>query len=193
MKTCFTTFVIVVISVFFSIYTLGNSIEDGSSNLQDKRVVIPCSGAEYSSDRSYFRATGTASNRNPRTAERMARLDANANLAANISVTIESVTDRYIAEVQVDDETEMTERFEDLARTVADQELSNVNIVCSETVYENDRYTIYIAVEMPREDVLNSVKEAESHISETESSPLFYEKKAFEKIFDEEMERLEKK
>lgn len=170
---------IILLSVFCSVYSFGQ---------QESRVVLPCSATEYSSDRIYFRATGTGSHPNLRTADRMARLDANANLAAAISVTVESVSNRYIAEVVVGDRPEMIERFEELTRSVVDRQLSKVKVVCDEVVFENGTYTKYLAVEVPNGDVLNNISEDMSG----SESPLLDDKKRFEQIFNEEMERLEK-
>ncbi len=156
---------------------------------RDETLVLPCHGVEFSSDRHYFRATGTATNPNLRTAQRMARLDANANLASSISVTVQSVTERYITEVRVGDDIESNERFEDIIRSIAEQELSNVEIICSETDFDNGRYTVYIAVEKPRGDIVNNI---EKDIDKEEGSELLFEKKKFEEIFNEEMEKLEK-
>ncbi len=184
-------FVVFVSLIAISI-TLRGSIFNFKNELQDPRsdmIVLPCHGVQYSSDRYYFRATGTAANPNLRTAQRMARLDANANLAASISVTVQSVTERYITEVRVGDDLVSSERFEDITSSVAEQELSNVEIICSETDFDNGRYTVYIAVETPRGDIINNI---EKDIGKEKTSDLLFDKKKFEQIFDEEMEKLEK-
>ncbi len=182
----------VFVSLIAISITLRGSIINFKSELQDPgsdRIVLPCHGIQYSSDSYYFRATGTAANPNLRTAQRMARLDANANLVASISVTVQSVTERYITEVRAGDDIESSRRFEDITRSVAEQELSNVEIICSETDFDNGRYTVYIAVETPRGDIINNI---EKDIGKEETNGLLFDKKKFEQIFDEEMEKLEK-
>ena len=186
-------FLFLILSFIVGFITTPYSLSNSKKDLQDQRetrIVLPCHGVQYSSDMNYFRATGSATNPNLRTAQRMARLDANASLAATISVTVQSVTERYIAEVRIGDDTEFSERFEDITRSVAEQELSNVETICSETDFENGRYTIYIAVETPRGEIINNI---EKDVGQKEdASDLLFDKKKFEEIFNEEMEKLEK-
>lgn len=181
-----------IVSFVVGFISAPHSASNPIKELQDQRpgrVTLPCHGVQYSTDMNYFRATGTATNPNLRTAQRMARLDANGNLAASISVTVQSVTERYITEVRVGDDIESSERFEDITRSVAEQELSNVEVICSETDFENGRYTVYIAVETPRGDIINNI---EKDISKEETNDLLFDKKKFEQIFNEEMEKLER-
>jgi hypothetical protein len=154
---------------------------------QGQAITLPCSSPDYKSDRYFFRATGSASHQNKSTAERMARLDANANLAATINVTMHSVIDRYVSEHHGGEASQTSRRYVELTRSTADQQLRNVGIVCNESTFNNGRFTVYMAVEVPKENVLQSIDKDVS----SEPSGLDYEKMKFEKIFDEEMEKLE--
>ena len=154
---------------------------------QGQAINLPCNSRDYKSDRHFFRATGSASHQNKSTAERMARLDANANLAATINVTIHSVIDRYVSEHHAGEAAQTSQRYIELTRSTADQQLRNVGIVCNESTFTGGRFTVYMAVEVPKENVLQGID------NEVSSGPsgLDYEKMQFEKIFNEEMEKLE--
>lgn len=151
------------------------------------QVNIPCSDNEYFTDQTHFRGTGMAEGTNLASTRRRANLDANAQLAASINSTIKSVTDRYTQDITVGDANEFAERFEDLTRSVVNQELNNVGIVCNQ-VFENEgRYNVYVAVEVDKDQLLNNIS---SRISRDERLRLDYDRMQFEKIFNEEMDRM---
>lgn len=155
---------------------------------QAQNIVLPCSPVDFRSDRHYFRGTGSGSHQNRATAERIARLDANANLAAAISVTIHSVIDRYVMEQKDGTEASASQRYTELTSSVTDQQLRHLNIACSEAIYNNGRFTVYMAVEVPKDNVLHTI---ENETSEGKTD-LDFQKSMFERIFNEEMEKLEK-
>ncbi len=150
-------------------------------------VNTPCSDEEYHSDMTHFRGTGIGEGTNLASARRKANLDANAMLAASINRTIKSVTDRYTQDITVGDANEFAEKFEDLTRSVVNQVLNNVSTVCNKTFEKEGKYSVYMAVEVGKDDLLNNVS---SQISRDERLRLDYDKMKFEQIFNEEMENL---
>jgi len=150
-------------------------------------VNTPCSDNEFHSDMTHFRGTGIGEGTNLASARRKANLDANAMLAASINRTIKSVTDRYTQDITVGDANEFAEKFEDLTRSVVNQVLNNVSTVCNKTFEKEGKYSVYMAVEVGKDDLLNNVS---SQISRDERLRLDYDKMKFEEIFNEEMENL---
>jgi hypothetical protein len=150
-------------------------------------VVTPCSDNEYYSTATHFRGTGIGEGTNLASSRRKANLDANAMLAASINRTIKSVTDRYTQDITIGDVNEFNEKFEDLTRSVVNQVLNNVATVCNQMFEKDGKYTVYMAVEVGKDELLDNVA---SRISRDERLRLDYDKMKFEQIFNEEMERL---
>lgn len=150
-------------------------------------VRTPCSDNEFHSDLTHFRGTGMGEGTNLASARRKANLDANAMLAASVNRTIKSVTDRYTQDITVGDANEFAEKFEDLTRSVVNQMLNNVAVVCNQTFEKDGSYSVYTAVEVSKDELLNNVS---SRINRDERLRLDYDKMKFENIFNEEMEKL---
>ncbi len=171
----------------FVFVNCGSKKEVASGNALGTELILPCSDEEFSSDMTYFRGTGMAEGTNLASTRRRANLDANAALAASVNRTIKSVTDRYSQDITVGDVNEYSERFEDLTRSVVNQSLNNVATVCSKTFERDGRYSVYVAVEVAKDELMNNIS---SRISRDERLRLDYDKMKFENIFNEEMEKL---
>ena len=151
-------------------------------------IAIPCSDNDYFTDATHFRGTGMSEGTNLASTRRRANLDANASLAASINSTIKAVTDRYTQDVTVGDANEFAERFEDLTRQVVNQVLNNVSVTCNQVFERGGQYSVYMAVEVDKDELLNDIS---SRISRDDRLRLDYDRMQFERIFNEEMERLE--
>jgi hypothetical protein len=155
-----------------------------------KEVITPCSDTEYKSDSKFFRATGTASSQDQSTCKRKALLDANANLASSVNRTIKAVTDRYTNERRIGAASEFEEKFDQLVRDVVNQQLTNVTTACSKMFTKKDGlFYSYVAVEVPKDELLNNINNS---VSRSQKLQVDYDKVKFEKIFNEEMEKLAK-
>jgi hypothetical protein len=155
-----------------------------------KEVVVPCSDTEFKTDAKFFRATGMGSSQDQSTCKRKALLDANTNLAGSINRTIKSVTDRYTSDRQIGSATEFGEKFEQLTRDVVNQQISNVTTACSKMFTKPDGlYYSYIAVEVAKDELLSNIND---RISKDQKLQQDYDKMKFEKIFNEEMDKLAK-
>ncbi len=148
---------------------------------------IPCSDNEFYSDNTHFRGTGIGESTNLASARRQASLDANAALATSINSTIKSVTERYTQDVTIGDAMEFNQNFEDMTRQVVNQTLNNVSTVCNRTFENEGRYSVYLAVEVDKDELLNDIN---SRISRDDRLRLDYDRMKFEEIFNEEMENL---
>lgn len=165
----------------------GKKKTTATSSALGTELVLPCSDNEFFSDKTHFRGTGMAEGTNLASTRRRANLDANAALAASVNRTIKSVTDRYTQDITVGDANEFAEKFEDLTRSVVNQTLNNVATVCSKVFERDGRYNVYVAVEVDKDEMMNNIS---SRISRDDRLRLDYDKMKFERIFDEEMERL---
>ncbi|MDX9845469.1 MAG: LPP20 family lipoprotein [Tenuifilaceae bacterium] len=178
-------FAVVVIAGAFTLASCG-----GGKKLTDglgTKIVIPCSDNDFPSTRTHFRGTGMGESTNLSAAKRKASTDARAALATGINSTIKAVTDRYTQDITVGDANEFNEKFEDMTRSVVNQEINNMATVCSETRQKDGTYIVYVAVEVAKDELLNKVTQS---ISKDDRLRLDYDKMKFEQIFNQEMENL---
>ena len=178
-------FAVVVIAGAFTLGSCGGSKK--ASDGLGKKIVIPCSGPEFASSKTHFRGAGIGESTNLSTAKRKANTDARATLATGINSTIKAVTDRYTQDITVGEASEFAEKFEDMTRSVVNQELNNMAIACDETRQLDGKYIVYMAVEIAKDELLNKVSQS---ISKDDKLKLDYDKMKFENIFNQEMEKL---
>ncbi|KAB2871480.1 MAG: hypothetical protein F9K37_03230 [Bacteroidales bacterium] len=154
-----------------------------------KELNIPCSDEEFHSDAKYFRGTGSGISQDLSTAKSKARLDANTNLSRSINTTLKAVADRYVNERQIGEASEFEQKFEQMSREVVNQQLNNVETPCSKTFQKDGKYHVYTALQVPKDQVLNNIKDK---ISKDQKLQLDYDKMKFEQVFNEEMDKLAK-
>jgi hypothetical protein len=94
----------------------------------ETELVLPCS--EFKSDRKTFRVYSFGESMDMNVAKKKAMSNAKTDLAGMISTTMKVVGDNYVKSMEVNNVEEVLERFEENARTVIDQELSGVLVVC---------------------------------------------------------------
>ena len=81
-------------------------------------------------------------------------------------------------------------KFEELAREVVDQTLTDVRVMDEKIFKEKDgRYSYWVAIQTSKQPVLDAVV---AKISKNEKLQLDYDKKKFEDIFNAEMEKMSK-
>ena len=148
---------------------------------------MPCE-KEGKSDKNYFRATSMSTSSDLQLSKEKALTLAKQRLVTLISSNIKSVTDRYVNEREVGNAAEFEQKFENLTREVADETLRNVVVSCeTSSVLKNKQYRTFIAIQVSKDDVLNGMN---SKISRDAKLQLDYDKKKFEEIFNQEMEKM---
>jgi len=75
-----------------------------------------------------------------------------------------------------------------MTRSVVNQQLNNVATVCNKTFQKEGKYSVYVAVEVAKDEMLNNISD---RISKDDRLRLDYDKMKFENIFNEEMSKLE--
>ena len=144
-----------------------------------------CAGDEYKSDKNHFRASATGQSMSRETAKKMARSNAEAKLARSINATIEIVTDNYVNSTKFNNVEEVTETFNDLARTVVDQRLSGAITACQRLTQKTDgTYVSYMAVELSATDLVGKYNE---RLSQDERIKAEYNYEKFKETFEAEM------
>ena len=147
-----------------------------------------CTGGESESDNKHFRSSATGESQDREIAKKKARSNAETRLAKTVSATVKAVTDNYVSSTEFNNREEATETFNELARTVVDQELRGAIAICEKlTQRENGVYVSYVALELSGEKVASKYNEK---ISEDERIMAEYNYEKFKETFQEEMNNL---
>jgi len=147
-----------------------------------------CSGEKYFSNKSNFRATATGESLDRETAKKKARSNAMAELAKTIKATMKIVGDNYVNSTEFNNKEEVTETFNEMARTVVDEEISGAVKICDKLTQKADgRYVSYIAIELSGQKLASKYHEK---LSKDEKIKADYNYEKFKETFDKEMERL---
>ncbi|HHZ97078.1 MAG TPA: hypothetical protein EYN28_07710 [Flavobacteriales bacterium] len=151
-------------------------------------IIEYCTGSEFNSDSKHFRATATGESLSRETAKKMSRSNAENRLARTISATLAVVTDNYVNSTKFNNKEEVTETFNDLARTVVDQELRGAIIMCEKLTQKPDgSFVSYIAIELSGEEVAQAYNE---RLAKDERIMAEYNYENFKETFEAEMNKL---
>lgn len=149
-----------------------------------------CTGDQYYSSKEAFRASATGESMSRETAKKKARSNAEDELARTVSSTLQIVTDNYVNSSTFNNKEEVTETFNNLARTVVDQELKGAITICEKTTQKpNGNYVNYIAIELSGADIAQAYND---QLSQDERIKAEYNYEKFKETFEAEMEKLGK-
>ena len=153
-------------------------------------ILEKCSDQQYFSDKNTFRANATGESMDRETAKKKARSNANAELAKTIKVTMKIVGDNYVNSSEFNNKEEVTETFNEMSRTVVDQELQGAMKICDELTRNTTtgNYVAYIAIELSGTKLADSYNDK---LSKDERIKVEYNYEKFKETFEEEMRKLE--
>jgi len=152
-------------------------------------IIEYCTGSEYNSDSKHFRATATGESISRETAKKMSRSNVENRLARSISATLSIVTDNYVNSTNFNNKEEVTETFNDMARTVVEQELRGAIIICEKLTQKTDgAFVSYIAIELSGEGIAQAYNE---RLSKDERIMAEYNYENFKETFEAEMNKLQ--
>nr|WP_319401514.1 hypothetical protein [uncultured Carboxylicivirga sp.] len=148
---------------------------------------MPCED-KGRSDKNYFRASAMATSSDLSLAKEKALLNAKQRIVTLINSNTKSVTDRYVNEREFGDASEFESKFENLTREVADETISNIVVACEKaSVLANGKYRGFVAIEVSKEEIMNGI---DNKLSSNQKLQVDYDKKKFEEIFNQEMQKL---
>ena len=175
--------------IISSTFTSCKSKKEVTEVKNETLVEIFCSGPEYRSDKSNFRANATGKSTDMEIARKKASSNSKAALAAQIQTTIKGVTDNYVNSREFNNVEEVEERFEVLNREVVNQQLNNVITICEKiTQTKTGTYKCYMAIEMS----VDALEEAlNNRLSKDQRLKVDYDYEKYKETFDKEMEKLE--
>jgi hypothetical protein len=153
-------------------------------------ISVPFSSKEFLSDKDFFRAKSSGKSPDMQTAKKIALQNAKSEMAGLVQTTIKKVTDQYTQQRSIGNAIEFNNKFEELAREVTNQQLFDVRVIGEKIFKETDgNYTYWVAIEANKQTVLNGI---EKQINNQQKLAQDYDKKKFEEIFNQEMEKLAK-
>jgi hypothetical protein len=148
---------------------------------------LPCED-QGRSDKKFFRASSMATSSDLQLAKEKALLAAKQRLVTLINSNTKSVTDRYVNEREFTNASEFEGKFENLTREVADETLNNIVVTCEKaSVLDDKKYRAFIAIEVSKEDIMNGI---DRKLTKDQKLQVDYDKKKFEEIFNQEMEKM---
>jgi len=150
-------------------------------------ISVPFSSKEYKTDNDFFRAKQSGKSPDLAAAKKIALQNAKSEMASNMQSMIKKVTDQYTNQHTVGKNQDFENKFEELAREVTNQSISNVTIKDEKIFQETDGgYTYWIAIEADKKEVF---KQLDSKISNDAKLKVDYDKAKFQQTFDEEMKK----
>jgi hypothetical protein len=153
-----------------------------------EEVTLPLSGKEYQSDKDFYRAKGSGKSPDISTAKKIALNNAKSEVAGLINSTIKTVTDNYVNQRSVADAQDFESKFESLTREVVNQQLSDVKIIGEKLFQKDKTYEYWVAIEVSKQAILDGIN---NNISKNQKLAIDYDKKKFEEIYNQEMQKME--
>jgi len=152
-------------------------------------VNVYCSGPEYFTNKKNFRSNAIGESLDQMTAKKKAMSNARAQLAADMESTMKVVGDNYVKSSEFNNKEEVTETFQENARTVVNQVLQGIRVICEkQTQTYEGKYKTYIAIELSADELLQKYNE---RLSNDERLRADYNYEKFKETFDKEMDKLE--
>ncbi len=154
----------------------------------ETEVNIPCSGSDYFTNKSFFRANSLGESSDLVVSKKKAMDNARAELAAAIESTVKTVTDNYVNSREFNNKEDLEERFEQLNRTIVNQTLSGIKMICEKQVQtEQKGFRTYVAIELSASDIVQQYNE---NLSKDERLKIDYDYEKFKETFDKEMDKM---
>jgi hypothetical protein len=164
----------------------GLSVEDQGEVLIEQY----CSGDKYFSDKNTFRGNAVGESLDQMTAKKKARSNTQAEIAKTISSTMKIVGDNYVSSSEFNNKEEVTETFNEMSRTIVDEQLKGVVTICEKmTKTAQGKYKCYMAMEIAAEKLASKYHE---RLSKDEKLRADYNYEKFKETFEKEMERMSK-
>ena len=154
-----------------------------------EEIETPLSGKEFQSNKEFYRAKNSGASPDMATARKIALTNAKAEVAGLISSKIKSVTDNYTNQRSTANAQDFENKFENMTREVVSQQLNDVAIIGEKTFKKGTGYEVWVAVEVSKQAILDGLN---NKISKDQKLQIDYDKKKFEEVYNQEMEKMDK-
>ena len=164
--------------------------EVGVSPKQQGEVLLEqyCSGKDFFSDKKTFRASAIGESLDQMTSKKKARSNAQSELAKTMNSTMQIVGDNYVSSTEFNNKEEVTESFNEMARTIVNEELRGAIKICEKfTQTSEGKYKCYMAIELSADKLVAKYHE---RLSKDEKVKAQYNYEQFKKTFEDAMEQI---
>lgn len=151
----------------------------------ETEVAIPLSGPEYASNADYWRAVQMGTSKDAAMAKKVAMQNARQELAAAVQHDVKSVIENYGQNAAMGSNNENEGLYQELARTVVNQQMNGVELV-GEKLFrlEDGSYRYHVCLQMSKDALGEQLSDA---LSNEDRLKLEFDKAQFKKVFEEEM------
>jgi hypothetical protein len=191
MKTRHFTLVLLIglITVFSTACGKKKKVADTPKPKGEVLINEYCSGEQFMSTKDAFRATATGESMDRETAKKKSRANANSELAKTISTTMKIVGDNYVNSTEFNNKEEVTETFQEMARTLVDQEIRGAVEICEKlTQREDGIFVSYVAIELSGQKIADAYN---AGLSNNDKIKADYNYEKFKDTFEKEMKKFE--
>ncbi len=149
---------------------------------------FPCQGTAYNSDKNTFRGSGYAESTDITIARDKSLIIAKEVLAVSIKSQINSITTLYT--LSTGNSSEFKQEFESINNESVNETLEGVIVIChKQEKLKNKKIRYHIACEIGTMPLITKIEEK---VSQSKSMKVNFDKEKFEKIFEAEMQKIEK-
>ena len=148
-----------------------------------------CTGKDYFSDKKTFRASAIGESLDQMTSKKKARSNAQSELAKTINSTMQVVGDNYVSSTEFNNKEEVTETFNEMARTIVNEQLQGAVKICEKfTKTPEGKFKCYMAIELSADKLVAKYHE---RLSKDEKIKADYNYEQFKETFEEAMKQME--
>lgn len=148
-------------------------------------VTIPLGGPEYQSDADYWRAVQSGTSKDVSMAKKVAMQNARQELAAAVQHDVKAVIENYGQNASMGKENENEALYQELARTVVNQQMNGVELAGEKLFRLGDgNYRYHVCLQMSKQALEEKISDA---LSNEDRLKLEFDKAQFKKVFDQEM------
>ena len=146
---------------------------------------IPLSDPQYQTNDDFWRAVQSGTSTDFAMAQKIAEQNCRQNLAATVQAEIKSVVENYCRNITVGERNEVESMYEELTRTVVDQQLNGITQVGQEAFRQEDgKIRFHVCLQISKRDMEQKIIEK---LTEEENMRLQFDKERFKKTFNEEL------
>ncbi len=150
--------------------------------------VMPLSGPAYRSDADFFRAVQNGMSPERSMAQKIAMQNARQDLASLVQANVRAVIENYAKNEQTTVTSEYEAQYQELAYTVVDQQLRDVQVV-DEKMYreESGSFRCYVCLQMSKDALEAALADA---IAKDAKLNLMFDRMQFKQVYEEQMNAL---
>ena len=121
------------------------------------------------------------------TPEKKADIDAKAEIASQVNVTMKELADAYMSQTENDNSAEVFEKFQSLSREVVNTNLSDLRKVDEKKYFNGERYTVFVLYEINKKEMFKYMKKQ----AKTQKYVDKKTEKLIEDLIDQELSKID--